>query len=101
MKITTQIATEVVTDIRCDVCDASTRLESENLQYGTLQAQWSYGALHDGERYEVHLCEMCFFATIAYLKQERRTANMFEEDPRQLQKDFGLAARDDFFLDGR
>lgn len=33
----------------------------------------------DGERYELHLCEDCFFQTVAYLKQERRTHNLFNE----------------------
>lgn len=65
------------------------------------QAHWGYGALHDGERYEVQLCENCFFATIAYLKQERRTVNMFEKSPQKPEEDFGLVARDDFFRDDR
>lgn len=34
----------------------STRIEGYGLQYGTLRANWGYGAAHDGERYEVHLC---------------------------------------------
>lgn len=94
MKITGRVETEAVTDVRCDVCGSSARLESGKMQYGMLQAHWGYGALHDGERYEVHLCETCFFMTIAYLKQERRTINMFEADPQQPEDDFGLAARD-------
>lgn len=101
MKITGRIEAEAVTDVRCDVCGCSARLESGNLEYGMLHAHWGYGALHDGERYEVHLCETCFFATIAYLKQERRTANMFEDDQQRLYDDFGLVAKDDFFRDGR
>lgn len=83
LKITGPVETEAVIDVRCDVCDSSTRLASGNLQYGMLQAHWDYGALHDGERYEEHLCESCFFATIAYLKQERRTTNMFEKSSQQ------------------
>ncbi len=52
MKITGRIETETVTDVRCDVCGCSARLESGNLEYGMLHAHWGYGALHDGERYE-------------------------------------------------
>ena len=100
MKITGPVEIEAVIDVRCDVCDASTRLASGNLQYGILQAHWGYGALHDGERYEVHLCEGCFFATIAYLKQERRITNIFEEARQQSGEDFGLVAKEDFFRDG-
>ena len=99
MKITGRVEVEAVTDVRCDVCGCSTRLESGNLEYGMLQAHWGYGALHDGKRYEVHLCEACFFATIAYLQQERRTANMFEDVPQPPDEAFGLVAKDDFFRD--
>lgn len=100
MKIIGRVETEGVTDVRCDVCDSSTRQDSGNLQYGELVAHWGYGAQHDGERYEVHLCETCFFGVIAYLKQERRTVNLFADDVPQSSDEFGLAARDDFFRDG-
>lgn len=100
MKITGRVEVDAVTDVRCDVCICSTRLESGNMEYGMLRANWGYGALHDGQRYEVHLCEACFFATIAYLKQERRTASMFEDNPQPPNDDFGLVARDDYFRDG-
>lgn len=62
------------------------------------QACWGYGVLHDGKRYEAHLCEP--FATIAYLQQERRMANLFEDMPQPPDEDFGLVAKDDFFRDG-
>lgn len=61
MKILGRVEQEAVTDLRCDICDESTRQASGNLQFGTLEAQWGYGTAHDGERYEVHLCERCFF----------------------------------------
>ncbi|WP_100634205.1 hypothetical protein [Pseudomonas qingdaonensis] len=99
MKITGRVETEAVVNVSCDVCGSSTRLETGSLQYGVLHAHWGFGALHDGERYEVHLCESCFFQTIAYLKQERRTANIFEGDPQQPGDEFGLTFRDDFFRD--
>lgn len=101
MKITGLVEVEAVTDVRCDVCDCSTRLRSGNLEYGILNAHWGYGALHDGERYEVHLCETCFLATLAYLKQKRRKAQMFETDPRWSEGDFGSVTKDDFFRESR
>lgn len=58
---------------RGDVCRCSTHLDTGGNQFGTLQAHWGYGTAHDGERYELHLCEDCFFQTLTYLKQERRT----------------------------
>ena len=32
MKITSRMEVEVVTDVRCDVCNCSTRLDSGNLE---------------------------------------------------------------------
>ena len=91
----------VTVDVLCDVCGGSTVNDSAP-QFGTLSAQWGYGSTHDGEHYEVHLCEMCFFRTLAGLKRERMVNHMFDEAPEnsdQPQKPFGLVRRDAFFND--
>lgn len=59
---------EVVTDVVCDVCNQSTKLE-----FGTLSAHWGYGSRHDGEKYELQLCEKCFVYALATLKKVNRT----------------------------
>jgi len=89
---------ELVTDVLCDVCGDSTRVEGYGLQFGTLHAKWGYGSTHDGESYAIHLCEPCFFRTISGLRRERMVNNMFSEEDQDL-NDFGLVARDDFFND--
>ena len=99
MKITGRVEIEGVPDVLCDVCRSSARLKSGGHQFGTLQAHWGYGSAHDGQRYELHLCEECFFRTLACLKQERRTQNLFAQDSQDLNEDFGLIARDDYFGD--
>lgn len=99
MKIRGRIEVETVTDVLCDVCDSSTLLEGGGLQYGCLEARWGYGTNHDGERYEVHLCEDCFFKTIAYLKQERRIENVFGDQTTNSNERLGLIAKNDFFGD--
>ncbi|MGY2413099.1 hypothetical protein [Pseudomonas pergaminensis] len=100
MKIIGRVESEAITDVRCDVCNESTRLENGNLQYETLEAHWGYGSAHDGKRYEAHLCERCFFNTLAYLKQARRTLHLFDGDPRSPEGDLGLVTRNDLFRDG-
>ena len=77
---------EVMTDMVCDVCNQSTKLE-----FAALSAHWGYDSTHDGERYELQLCEKCFFYALATLKKERRDAFMFDEnfDPESLDE-FGL-----------
>jgi len=97
MKITGKVEIEDVTDVVCDVCLLTTRVQGAGLQFGTVQALWGYGAKHDGERYELHLCESCFFQAIAYLKQERRLQSLFDEDGGVVDDQFGLVAKDDYF----
>jgi len=54
MEVKAKKLEEVIVDILCDVCHQATALE-----FGTLKAHWGYGSKHDGERYEVQLCETC------------------------------------------
>ena len=58
---------EVVTDVVCDVCNQSTKLE-----FGTLSVHWGYGSKHDGEK--------CFIYALATLKKERVDEFMFDEN---------------------
>lgn len=94
----TIVADDSSPDIHCGVCGSSTRVPGYGLQYGTLQAHWGYGATHDGERYEVHLCEPCFFLALATLRQEYRIQHLFDEtEPGTTADDeFGLVARHDY-----
>lgn len=101
MKMTEKVEVDTVTDVRCDVCLISTQTTSGGLEFAILQAHWGYGSRHDGERYEVHLCEGCFFSTLAYFKQERRVQNLFSEvgDAELKASNIGLVAKDDYFRD--
>ena len=77
---------EQATEVLCDVC-----MESTQLNYAVLSANWSKGSKHDGEQYELHLCEACFFATVATLKREHRVKQMFNEDFNEAELErFGL-----------
>ena len=98
LKITATEQVQSVSDVLCDVCGKSTRVEGYGLQFGTLRASWGYGSAHDGERYEIHLCESCFFGTLSGLRRERMTNFMFSDEAQDL-NDFGRVARDDFFKD--
>lgn len=77
---------EVIVDVGCDICGKSTKME-----FATLKVDWGYYSKHDGDRYEIQLCETCFFYTLATLKAEKRNHHMFDDnfDPSQLE-DFGL-----------
>ena len=100
MKIIGKVEVDTATDVVCDVCLCSTQVANGGLEFATLQAHWGYGTTHDGERYEIHLCESCFFLTLANVKQERRIQNFFSDDEslstQKAEDSFGLVARNDF-----
>lgn len=92
-----QVFTEAVVNVTCDVCGKSTHIEGCGQEYGTLSAHWGYGSQHDGEAYEVHLCEACFFGALASLQREHSLNSMFSEDqPDVTDEKFGLKRRDSF-----
>lgn len=92
--------TETTSDVTCDACCQSTSIEGYGQQFGVLQACWNYGSKHDGERYEVHLCEPCFFRTLAMLRRERMVNTMFDDELDTNQDEFGLVRKDDFWAEG-
>lgn len=85
------IPTEQVVDILCDTCGCSTKIDLGSNEFGTLSASFGYGSLHDSEKYQVHLCESCFFETLAYLRETHRQKNMF--DPEYEQADINTFGR--------
>lgn len=70
MDVKTIQPVEVITDVYCDVCGVSTRLE-----FATLSAHWGYASEHDGEKYKIQLCEKCFFIALKQLKDQSKQHN--------------------------
>lgn len=67
-----------------------------------LTAHWGYGSKHDGERYEVHLCEECFFTTLLTLRRQRMVEHMFDETPSiadEPDAEFGQVEQGNYFKD--
>lgn len=84
MKVTGTKKIETVIDVLCDVCGCSCshhgNHQEDLIDYGVLKASWGYGSKHDGEQYEVQLCETCFFQALANCKEQRRANRMFENE---------------------
>lgn len=86
---------DVLSNIRCDVCEEScSPVEGYGPQVGTLSAKWGYGSRHDGDAYEVHLCESCFFQALASLQEQRRGHLMFSEQGYEPNPGFGRIESD-------
>lgn len=71
-------------DVLCSVCGGSTCHEGNGPQFGTLSARWGHGSAHDGECYEVRLCEPCFFGAVFHLRRERMVSIMFSDEDQDL-----------------
>ena len=64
---------QVVEDVRCDACDKSTTNYIDiGPDYATLESCWGYGSSNDGSKYNIDLCETCFFDVINFIKEQRR-----------------------------
>lgn len=82
---------ESVIDVTCDTCgESTTNSTNSTSQYGVLSADWGYGSRHDGEHYQVHLCETCFFSLLAEAKALRRANMLFSENYEPFANDLGL-----------
>ena len=102
MKVTEEKMVTVTMDVLCDVCSSSTTPPGGSAQYGTLTAHWGYGSKHDGERYEVHLCEQCFFSALSALRRQRMVEHMFDEQSGKTDEPdavFGQVEQGNYFKD--
>ena len=65
--------TKVVDDVHCDACGKSTTNYADvGPDYATLESCWGYGSNDDGTRYNIDLCEKCFFEVLNFIKEKRR-----------------------------
>lgn len=96
MKIIEEKLSPVITDVLCDVCNGSTISPGGSAEFGVLSADWGYGSQHDGERYEIHLCETCFFATLSHLRRQKMVDDSANETG-ESSAPFGLVERDNYF----
>lgn len=70
---------EVVINVKCDGCGESTRKE-QTFEYATLSAAWDCNSRHDGECYEIQLCEICFYGVLGHIRELYRANTLFKED---------------------
>ena len=73
MKTWKKKSVKVVDDVRCDCCGASTtNISFIGPDYATLESCWGYGSKHDGSKYNIDLCENCFFEVLNFIKNKRK-----------------------------
>lgn len=62
---------KVVDQIICDICGKVCTDDNYMSEYGILEAAWGYNSRSDGTKYEIHICENCFYDTISWMKNKR------------------------------
>lgn len=64
-------------NISCTICNCSNEIIGDSTsQKGLLYASWGNRSKHEGETYMLYLCESCFFSTISYCKELRRSISI-------------------------
>ena len=60
--------------IQCDMCgkDCEGAEDMFGINHATLDAAWGYGSKSDGSKFEIHLCEACFYSTLDFIRNERQ-----------------------------
>lgn len=83
MKTYKTVKVKKVDHIICDVCG---KICTDDFYHGqenaTLEAVWGYNSRSDGTKFEIHLCENCFYDTISFLRNQRsQYIPVPEQDP--------------------
>jgi hypothetical protein len=71
---------KVVDQVLCDCCGQSTtNIEQIGPDYATLESCWGYGSPNDGVKYDIQLCENCFYDILKTIRQKRqKTLGIFK-----------------------
>lgn len=54
--------------------------DAEGPQPAELNAELGEGSPHEGEHYQVNLCEPCYFFALSTRKRQRMVTTMFDQD---------------------
>ena len=65
---------EYTKSLNCDMCGADCSVFNDIIpeNYALLEADWGYDSKSDGTRFEVHLCEECFYNVLEHIRNERK-----------------------------
>ena len=63
---------KVTDDVICDCCGQSTTTMNMGPSWAELSACWGYGSVHDGDMYNIDICENCFTDVLDFIKKKRK-----------------------------
>jgi hypothetical protein len=80
MKTYKKKTVKVIDQVLCDCCGQSTtNIEQIGPDYATLESCWGYGSPNDGVKYDIQLCENCFYDILKTIRQKRqKTLGIFK-----------------------
>lgn len=66
--------------ICCYACCRTVDADGRELEVGSLSASWGKNSTHDGESYNLSLCEECFFRVLGDLRFQRAIQMHVDDD---------------------
>lgn len=57
--------------VYCDVCGGLCTQDNFGSEYASLEASWGYASRSDGTKYNIQICETCFYDVITWMKERR------------------------------
>jgi hypothetical protein len=71
MKLYKKVYVKREDKVYCDVCDKLCTDENFGSEYAVLEALWGYASKSDGKRFDIQICEDCFYEIIEWIKTRR------------------------------
>ena len=86
MKTYREVIKKEIDDVICDCCGQSSTTMNIGPSWAELCATWGYGSIHDGDQYDIDICENCFLEILNFIKAKRKKVlgplkYPYEQDP--------------------
>ena len=70
MKTYKKIQVKKEDKVYCDRCDSLCTDENFGSEYATLEAAWGYSSKSDGKKFDIQLCEECFYKVLDWINNK-------------------------------
>jgi hypothetical protein len=76
LKTYKKITTRREDKVYCDACGGVCTEDNFGSDYATLEAAWGYNSKSDGLKFEIQLCEDCFYDLLKIIEKKRKKHNV-------------------------
>ena len=72
------------TKVSCYACCRTVDADGREMEFGSLIASWGRSSTHEGESYDLSLCDECFFRVLGDLRLQRAIQMNIDSDENYL-----------------